>query len=346
MIKRRWWGEQLSWAILPLLTFGMLVSFSSTPRIAAQEQALVTRTAPLFEFHSNFWVNLHQVLFHEALLHIGKPDRRLQSNTPLAAPQMSEQEKGEWNAAIAFYSTNFGSRKELFDDEMVKINAELAKQPDDGASLNAVGLPPEVAGVLHSAAPIYHKYWWAVHNKSNEDWISAQSARVKTLAPQIAAAIEKDLWQAWPAEPLRVDVCYYVPEIGHAYTTDSPPHTTFSSSGAQLQDLSGFETLFHEASHSFADTMTDALFKECGAEKKDCGELWHAVLFYTAGVETRRALPPADQANFTPYAYKYGLYERGDYPKYRRVLESNWQAYLDGKTSFQVAIHSMVADLQ
>lgn len=95
------------------------------------------------------------------------------------------------------------------------------------------------------------------------------------------------------------------------------------SSAAQLQELSGFETLFHEASHSFADTMTNALFAECGAEKKNCGDLWHAVLFYTAGVETGRALPLADQANFAPYAYKYGLYARGDYPKYRRVLETD-----------------------
>lgn len=97
---------------------------------AAQTRA---RTAPLFEFHSSFSVNLHQVLFHEASLRAGKPDRRLQSNTPLIAPEMSEEEKADWNAAVAFYSANFGSRNELFDEEMVKINDELAKQPDDGA---------------------------------------------------------------------------------------------------------------------------------------------------------------------------------------------------------------------
>ena len=170
---------------------------------------------------------------------------------------------------------------------------------------------------------------------------------VKSLGPKIAAAMEKDLQQRWPTAPLRVDVCYYVPQIGHAYTTDGPPpHTTFSSSGTQLQGLSGFETLFHEASHSFASTMTDALFAECGAEKKQCGDLWHVVLFYTAGVETRRALPSADQANFTPYAYRYGLYDRGDYPRYRRVLETDWQAYLDGKIDFANAIRLMVAHLQ
>jgi hypothetical protein len=169
--------------------------------------------------------------------------------------------------------------------------------------------------------------------------------RVKALGPGIASAMAKDLHQRWPAAPIRVDVCYYVPEIGHAYTTVGPPHTTFWSSAPALQDLNGFETLFHEASHSFSSAMSDCLFAECGEEKKHCGELWHAVLFYTAGVETRRALPPAEQASFVPYAYRYGLYQRGDYPKYRRVLEADWQAYLDGKTGFETAVRAMVKEL-
>lgn len=92
--------------------------------------------------------------------------------------------------------------------------------------------------------------------------------------------------------------------------------------------------------------MTDALFAECGAQKKKCGDLWHAILFYTPGVEVRRALPADEQAAFMPYAYKYGLYTRGEWPKYRAVLEKDWQAYLDGKTDFAAAIHSLVADLQ
>ena len=338
------WRRLLSGAALGLVAFTAAAVGAAAPQKPGD--TLQTRTAPVFEFHSNFWVNLHQVLFHEALVRIGKPDRRLQSNVSLAAPQMSEQDTAEWNTAVRFYVESFGSRQELFDPEMVEINDRLATQPDDGATRNTAGLPLPVVSTLQSVAPIYRKYWWPAHNRSNEDWISFQTTLVKSLGPKIATAMEKDLQQQRPAGPLRVDVCYYVPQIGHAYTTEGPPpHTTFSSSGTQLQDLSGFETLFHEASHSFASTMTDALFAECGAEKKQCGDLWHAVLFYTAGVETRRALPSADQANFTPYAYRYGLYDRGDYPKYRRVLETHWQAYLDGKTDFASAVHSMVADL-
>jgi len=336
------WNRTL-WAALAVVAI-------SVPAVAHQENVGATqqspRTALLFEFHSNFWVNLHQVLFHEALLRAGKPDRRLQSHLLLSADGMSEQEKTTWTAAVDFYAKTFGTHQELFDDEMVNINNWLAQQPDDGASIRPSGVPPAVAETLRNAASIYRKYWWQAHDASNNQWIASQADRVKGLGPQVAAAMEKDLHQQWPAAPIRVDVCYYVPEIGNAYTTDDPPHTTFSSNAPSLQDLNGFETLFHEASHSFADTMTNALFAECGTEKKNCGDLWHAILFYTAGVEVRRALPPADQQNFTPYAYKYGLYNRGDWPKYRVVLENDWQKYLDGKMDFIAAIHSMIAGLQ
>ena len=153
----------------------------------------------------------------------------------------------------------------------------------------------------------------------------------------------KDLHQQWPAAPIRVDVCYYVVALGHAFTT-LPPHITFSSSDPSNQDLSGFELLFHEASHTFADTMMNALAAEGRTQHKDVGDLWHSVMFYTSGVELRRFLPAAEQASFTPYAYRYGVY-RGRWWKYRGLLETEWQAYLDGKTDFTDAIHSMVAGL-
>jgi hypothetical protein len=69
------------------------------------------------------------------------------------------------------------------------------------------------------------------------------------------------------------------------------------------------------------------------------------LLFYTSGVELGRLLPAGERASFTPYGYKYGLYTRGDWPRYRRVLATDWQAYLDGKMSFDAAIGGMATDL-
>ena len=161
---------------------------------------------------------------------------------------------------------------------------------------------------------------------------------------RLAAAMTRDLQQPWPARPIHVDVCYYVPEIGYAFTI-LPPHITYASGDPSHQGLIGFELLFHEASHTFADVEVEALSRACRAQGKDCGDLWHTLLFYTSGVELGRLLPAAEQRSFTPYAYKYGLYTRGDWPRYRRVLATDWQAYLDGKTAFDAAIGEMATNL-
>lgn len=327
------------------------MSTSGAKTWKTRQLAESSRTVPLFDFHSNFWVNLHQVLLHEALL-AGKPDRRVQNSTPLSAPNMDKQDEVNWNAAVNFYATHFASRQQVFDDQLIQINDALASQPDDEGNLNATGLPTDVVPILRSAAPIYRKYWWPAHNQSNGNWITSQKERVRVFGPKLAVAMTKDLHQQWPAAPIRVDVCYYVAAVGHAFTT-LPAHTTFSSSDPSNQGLSGFELLFHEASHTFADTMRNALTSECRAQHKECGNpqsglspLWHALLFYTSGVELRRLLPPTEQASFTPYADANGVYTRGDWPKYLALLEEDWQAYLDGKMTFESAIHSMVADMQ
>lgn len=300
----------------------------------------------LIDLHSSFWVNLHQVLFHEALLSTGKPDYRLQDGVPLAAgasAKLSEADQAVWEQAVRFYATHFQGRRELFDDELVDINEALAAQPDDGARPPA-GLPTEVAAVLNAAAPVYRRCWWGAHDRSNKDWIASQAPRLRELGPAMAKALTAALRHPWPAKPIRVDIVFRVAEVGHAYTVDT--HTTLASSEEALAGLSGFETLFHEASHALADTMQDALGKECSAQHKDCADLWHAVLFFTGGVELRRVLPPQDREGFVPYAEHYGLYERGTWPHYRPVLESHWQAYLDGREGFAAAVHGMAADLR
>jgi hypothetical protein len=314
------------------------------PAQGALDPSASTRSVPLFDFHSNFWVNLHQVLFHEAKLRAGKPDRGLQIAPPLSAAGMSKKDEADWNGAVSFYAEHFGSRQQHGDDELVQINDDLAEQPDNSAHLNPLGLSPEMVAVFESAAVIYRKYWWPAHNESNENWIGSEKGRVEDFGPKLASAMTKDLRQQWPAAPIRVDVCYYVVSLGHANTT-LPPHITFSSSGPSNQDLSGFELLFHEASHTFADTIMNVLSAEGRRQHKDVGDLWHAMLFYTSGVELRRLLPAPEQATFTPYAYRYEVY-RGKWQEYRRVLETDWQPYLDGKRSFEDAIHSMVAGLQ
>jgi hypothetical protein len=61
--------------VAALMRGALAACLISPSQVTAQEKSPIVRTAPLFDFHSNFWVNLHQVLFHEAKLRAGKPKR-------------------------------------------------------------------------------------------------------------------------------------------------------------------------------------------------------------------------------------------------------------------------------
>ena len=332
---------RLRLALLPLIC-ALMPAMVQAGTMPDAPQAAVTQA--LFDFHSAFWVNLHQVLIHEAWLKAGKPDRMLESAPPLSAPGMSTQEQAAWDAAVSFYAAHYGDRPPYKVGELIDINDALAALPDDGTHLDAKGLPPKLVPLLQGAGVVYRKYWWATQDRSNQAWLESQQDRVRDLGPALAAAMTKDLHQPWNATPVRVDVSYYVVALGNAMTTLGPSHITYSSYDPSHKDINGFELLFHESSHTYADVVMKALAAEGGGQHKDVADLWHATLFYTSGVELRRVLPADEQAGFTPYAYRYGVY-RGPWVAYRYILETDWQPYLDGKTSFDAAIQHMVTDL-
>ncbi len=329
--------------LLPLICMLLpaMVQAGTMPDAQAQPAAA---GHPLFDFHSNFWVNLDQVLLHEAWLRAGKPNRMVEDAPPLSATGMSNQEQAAWDAAVSFYAARYGTRPPYKVDELIDINDALAAQPDEGSPLDPKGLPAEVVPVLQSAAVVYRKYWWRAHDQSNQAWLASQQGRLHDLGPQLAAAMTQALHQPWDATPVRVDISYYVVALGNAMTTLGPSHITYSSFDPSHKDINGFELLFHESSHTYADTVMKALAAEGSKQHKAVADLWHATLFYTSGVELRRVLPVVEQTGFTPYAYRYGVY-RGPWGAYRQILETDWQAYLDGKTDFDAAIQHMVTDL-
>jgi hypothetical protein len=292
-----------------------------------------SRDAAYFEFHSNFWVNLHQALFFKAV----SEDKTTSTKEGLSA-------SAAWIAAVDFYREHFKGRSLLFDRQLIQINDLLAAQPDDGNSLDASGLPPDVAKILQSAASSYRPLWPEA-DSHNRLWIKEMEPKVVALAPTVVPELETQLGMSWPEKPIRVDLSYYVHEIGQAYTTDDPPHSTISSTNAQNHGLAGLEIVFHEATHTMSRKVESALAAECRSQKKDCGDLWHALLFYTVGNAIQQNLPENERGKFTPYAYRFGLYNHDAWKTYRVVLEKDWQPYLGGQVGFDSAIRRLVGDL-
>lgn len=301
------------------------------------------RVAPYFGFHNSFWMNLHQTLFHEANLR-KLPPEKLARFDPSSLPDapLSGGERDAWNKAVTYYADKFAGRNQVFDDELINIGAALMASSDAADSpLVSAGLSTEHVRVLGAGAAVYRKYWWAAHEKSNRQWIEAIEPKVLAMQDRIIPRLERVFTSSWPANPLRVDVTFWVDAIGHAYTTD---HTTISSSTDSLEGMDAVEMVFHEGAHVMVHELQAALSKGCEEQKKDCGDLWHAVQFYTVGELIKDELRKQN-VDYTPYALKYGVYQRGQWPKYLVAIEKDWKPYLGGKQGFDQAVNSLIRDL-
>jgi hypothetical protein len=106
---------------------------------------------------------------------------------------------------------------------------------------------------------------------------------------------------------------------------------------------SSLEMLFHEASHTgLIAGIERFLEQECSARKKNCDNLWHAVLFYTVGEVARRHLG----ADYVPYAVRSGVSEPGSrMGRYYPLLEQLWRPYLEGRAESRTALIQIVERL-
>jgi hypothetical protein len=277
---------------------------------------LIAAVAPaqrLFDFRSDFWINLHHFLYQEAL-----------ANPP------GDSGSAEWNSAVAYYRREFSKRDLLQDDGMVRIHNDL---PD------LTALPPDLAAELRLAAPVYRARWWTAQNEANLAWIHAVEPLIARYGDGLKTDLERIYQTPWPPSPIRTDVCSYASWAG-AYTTLHPPHITVSSAKPENSGPAALEVLFHEASHALALKVSEALSSEAASQRKLFRRraFWHAIVFYTAGELVQRRID-----GYTPYAVNYSLYDRA-WPGALPVLEKDWKPYIDGQIDLPTAVRRLVED--
>ena len=94
--------------------------------------------------------------------------------------------------------------------------------------------------------------------------------------------------------------------------------------------------LFHESSHGLFRKVSAAV-NGAVPHQANARDLWHVVLFYTAGEVTRQELAN-DGVSYKPYLYATGLFDRA-WPRFRAPVEQHVQGYIDGKTTLdQMAV--------
>ena len=280
----------------------------------------------LFSFHSNAWMNLHHILWSRG------------EGAPLPG-QMQETERKVWAAGIEFY-VPYSKRNLIFDDDLITIK-EALRTAEGKVSLDGLKIDSGVRATLERLMPIYRKYWWPSHDRSNRDWIAA----VKPLLDRYGAALNTAIVRAYdvttPDNPVWVDVSVRAHPNG-AYETGPLTHVVISSVDAGYRGYAALEMLFHERSHAWGGVLARNIF--AAAEEQGITvppQLPHAVLFYTAGELTRRELG-AHGIDYVHYAQR-GVYTNMCGTGCQDKMAVYWVPHLEGKQSIAESLSKLVA---
>jgi hypothetical protein len=94
------------------------------------------------------------------------------------------------------------------------------------------------------------------------------------------------------------------------------------------------------AARALVRGVEDALSRQAQAQsvKLRRPDLWHEVLFFTAGSLVERRLQ-----GYSMYAVKNGLFDRA-WPGALDILNQDWKPYLDGETDMDSAVQRLVKD--
>jgi len=287
---------------------------------------LSAQSTAIFEFHSNAWLNLHHVL-----------RANVRGMPPPAG--LSDEESRLWAEGVAFYKP-YAARDLLADDGMVVIKTAL-RVAEARTNLDGVAIDAALRATLERLMPIYQKRSWPEHDRANRVWIAAVQPLLDRHGQAMIQAITRTYDSTWPSSPIPVDLTPTAGPNG-AYTSGPPTHVTMSSMDPKYQGLASLEMLFHESSHSPVSDLFLRVRQAASEQQVSVPrQLWHGVLFYTAGELTKREFH-AHGIAYTLYA-DAGLYGNLCGADCFEKIATHWTPRLDGRRSVAEALSALVA---
>ena len=322
MIFNRW----LAYVVAALFS-----SLILTADVSGQNKAQPATKVGRYRLQSNPWVNLQERLFNEI---------RLKTPPPAA---LSGDDLSKWKKAVEAYRVFLGNRNPIFDDDLIRLSAALS-------ATSTYKLPssiPEAASrALEAAMPLYRSAQWEEDDRANRFWIAIAAPMLASAGEELAEAHAKAYAMPFPTH-ITVDVSALAGEFG-GYTVGQGDyaHVIITSTAPGYQGFAALEMLMHEPSHAIVEADSGAIGADLTKIAKELGvrpryNLWHAILFYTSGELTRRALAKRGVSDYK--AVILDMYVRG-FQGFREPLETHWQAYLDGKISREEAMRQILIE--
>ncbi|HXV60593.1 MAG TPA: hypothetical protein VEK15_07865 [Vicinamibacteria bacterium] len=312
----------------------MVTSLLFLVGLSAPRASFEVVTTQHFNFYSDPRLNLH-----DQLNQLTRGDSELEPEAAACLEALSQRDRDGWSQAIALYRERLS---ELFirGDEMSAVRARIL----DGSSLAGGELVDAVFDHLEQARPAYDACLWEEQDRRNRAWIASVAPRVRAHEAELTARLSALFLHEWPEARLPVDLVAWVSPSG-ANTIDLPAHVMISSVDPGYRDDAGLEMIFHESSHLLIGPRYGRVAEEIARANGDRmlprRDLWHTILFYTAGQATKERLAETGTPGYVPYLYAQGLIERG-WRVYREPLETHWQSYMDGTIDLATAADRLV----
>lgn len=331
----------LSLLLVPGTRGGLAQDRPAAPSVLATQVAVTEH----FAFHSDPWINLHHFLYHWARADEGLGEGRSHVPVPERGSDsaLSNPDRRAWESALAFYRRAVAPR-DHFDEQMLAQKRAL---------MELGGLPqahpadaiPGIARALAAAMPVYQARWWPDHDRANRGWIAEvvpllrrHEARYVELTTRIHGA-------AWPHQQRRVDVSAYANQRA-GYTAEG--HIVIYSTDDGNQHLYGLETVVHEVQHtsevgrSARERLRQA-FDAAGVEPPP--NLWHAVIFATAGEFVRAAAEAEGLPAHTPYFIREGFDSFRGWSTAVHAVQLYWLPVVRGEASVADGLAGLVRDV-
>lgn len=308
-------------------------------------------TTEYFEFHSNYWINLHHFLYQKAS---GSQLRKLKEdgNQYLEIGEdkvqltLSAADEKTLSEAISYYKDSIISKSLLFDLGQERV---WLQRREAGVRISDTTFSKRYTEILNKVSPVYSKHFWPLHEKQNAAILKLQLPSIKRFERTVITKMEGFAMKKWPVTTkVRVDVSAYANYAG-AYTPTRPRFNIFISSLDPSSEKMDFvETILHEGSHllfNYGGPFREGIaliFDQKKLEIPYPKQLWHAALFYLCGRSVQ------DELQNNGYTeYRMIMDTRTIFSSYNtKVFRAGLEQYYQDKTNFNNTIAQLLDGLK
>ncbi|MBL7932455.1 MAG: hypothetical protein JNL60_11160 [Bacteroidia bacterium] len=331
----------LSITILLMLSVASNTYAQKKPAGGGQKKAVVSESK-YFNFQSDPLLNAHLFLYNKAMTCKFKKT----PNDSLVFVSFKDKAKGinvrelsVLNSVLAFYRDSLLSKDLLFDSIMRDFSDKLV------SGNNAmIKYQVKMLEAVSTFAPYFTKLFWAEIESANKAWLKSNLPQIVSLENQIVPELEKIYQTKLPEGKIRVDLVDYATWAGAYSFNDKFCHVVFSTSHRSNQGELAPEVIFHEASHFMVDKLSEMIAKEAkGKDIKTSINLWHNMIFYTAGYVMEKELAKAGK-KFVPFYEQMKFADKFSDFKYSvEACKQFWDPYCEGKLGMEEAVKQIVS---